>query len=310
MELTKFNPLDGLRVRFNVGVGLLVVLGSLTFCKKKDSNSHNSVIRPEITSFSPKSGEEGQGVVMTIQGKNFSNNKADNHVKIGHVVAAATVEHASPTKLVVKFQAPYGQGGNSYPIEVLVHGHASIKSVDAFLVQKAPDDETTWAKYKAWFDNSNHRYRQSNSYNCLTTCMTMLIRSVKSNEHENINETHAEYKFNDQNQNPTANEDVDEIELAKTNGLEHKLLPFAGGGDPAFLNPDNPTTCISQCLDMLKAGPFILGIPGHAILVIGIDKSRKELVCINPLDPYMNEIRPINNLRNCSEAFFLKEGGK
>ncbi len=150
----------------------------------------------------------------------------------------------------------------------------------------------------------NHlvRYKQINHHSCLVTCIYMLIHTTKGAKHA-IDETHAEYTFDGKvNADKKA---VSEFRLATTNGLQHKLLKAAGGLDAHFLNPDELERCINQCEGILKVAPFILGMPGHAVLVVGMDRGSQELIIVNPLNPSTDARIKIDLLRSCSDVFLV-----
>ena len=155
--------------------------------------------------------------------------------------------------------------------------------------------------------NNLIRYKQKNNKSCLITSIYILVQSVKGDENYPINETGAEYYSSGEKSKKPANEE----ELARNNGLELKFLYHNLGAaySTDFLNPKNPIEYIKQCEDILKKAPFILGIPlgleGHALLVIGIDKDKQELIYVDPTYPGTDDRIKIRDLETATEVYYL-----
>ncbi len=160
-------------------------------------------------------------------------------------------------------------------------------------------------------NNKIKRYQQKSQNSCLITSIYMLVHSMKGNG-TTVDESETEYKFDGtHNKN-----NPDEKRLATDNNLiyHHILLENTLGitptNDASYTYSDFRNT-VNTLADILKIGPFILGMqpypnPGHAILVIGIEKRDGTLIYIDPENPNINMCCSIFNpfVAGISELYY------
>lgn len=161
-------------------------------------------------------------------------------------------------------------------------------------------------------DNQIIRYKQKSQNSCLITSIYMLVHSMKGNGTA-VDESETEYQFDGaHNKN-----NPDEKKLATDNNLiyHHILLENTLGITPttdasSYTYSDFRNT-VNTLADILKIGPFVLGMqrypnPGHAVLVIGIEKKDGTLIYIDPENHNVNMCCSIFNpfLAGISELYY------
>jgi hypothetical protein len=155
----------------------------------------------------------------------------------------------------------------------------------------ADDDPKKELIVTSLFPNKIKRYGQKSQNSCLITSIYMLVHSIKG-VHTAVSENGAEYGFDGHKKASPTNE----LLLATSNGLEQGFL--GGGGD--FPDPKKDYSSFKNFSDdiaaLLTVGPFVLGDNGHAVLVIGIDKSNGTLIYIDPMH---------SNINSCISVFAL-----
>lgn len=163
----------------------------------------------------------------------------------------------------------------------------------------------------AFTNNKLIRYQQKSQNSCLITSIYMLVHSMNGNG-TTVNESETEYKFDgSHNKN-----DPDEAKLATENGLIYHLfnldnpLGITPTNDPSYTYSDFKNT-VNTIAGILKIGPFVLGMqrypnPGHAVLVIGIEKQSGILVYVDPEQPNINMCCSIFNpfVAGISELYY------
>ena len=154
-----------------------------------------------------------------------------------------------------------------------------------------PDRPDNWVMNP--YEKQLVRYQQKPDA-CIMTSIFMLIHSMKG-ESAIINENATQIRFDGTNTGHLH----DDIKLADDNQLG---MAYWDAGSLLYNhnfklpNPNDSYNdfkhCVEKFASILKVSPFVLDRNGHAVLIIGIDKTHGTVLYIDPMSP--------NNNSSCS----------